>query len=88
MKIIANLGSLSVNLERINCIKVYDNILLVEYKKRFEYVLNPLSGEYERDEITDIVEMEYPDSGVAKSYKDNFDEMWEEYLLESTNDNK
>ncbi len=62
---------------------MYDNILIVEYRKRFEYVLNPLSGEYERHEITDIVEMEYPDSGVAKSYKDDIDEMWEDYLLKN-----
>ena len=83
MKIIGGISKLTVNLSRIKCIKIIRHTIVFEYKMRYEYVFNPTTCEYERTEIVDTVEMEYDNYDLAKAYKEEFDEMWDEYLIEN-----
>jgi len=87
-RIISHAG-LTVDMETIKCFKVptntdtgKTNFLILEHKKRIEYVKNPATNEYEKIKFNDTSEIEYPSFDMANAYKDEWEEIWENYLNE------
>lgn len=87
-RIISHAG-LTIDMETIKCIKVptntdteKTNFLIIEHKKRIEFIKNPTTNEYEKIEFNDTSEMEFPNFEIANSYKNEWKEIWESYLDE------
>ncbi|MGE4347857.1 MAG: hypothetical protein AB7D46_10645 [Flavobacteriaceae bacterium] len=75
-------GSVTLNLETIKCFKVKKNILTIEHKTRFDYISNPETDEFEKQECNDITEVEYSSYDSACAYRDEWAEIWQDYLNE------
>lgn len=84
-------GGLTLNLKQIKCfiLNPFTNIgkqntLIVEFKKRYDYVEHPKTGEFEKQEYNEQTEMEFADYETAKAYTNEWIEIWQEYLDEQT----
>ncbi len=82
-------GGVTLNLETIKCFKVStytdlgkSNILIIEHKTRFEYIFNPETDEFEKQECNDITEVEYSSYNSACAHRDEWAEIWQDYLNE------
>ena len=53
---------------------------MVEFKRRFEFVLNPATGKHEMLEINDTTEIEFPDYETADLHRHEWAEIWQDYL--------
>lgn len=84
-KIISHAG-LSINLADVKCLKLSifgeKNIMTVEFKSRYDYILNPISGEFEKQEYNEKTEVEFPDYDTASTYKYELQQIWQKYLEE------
>ena len=58
------------------------NTLTIEFKKRLEYVFNPSTNQYEKEEINDTTEIEFPSWETGREYTKELDELWQYYLNE------
>lgn len=82
-------AGLTLNLSRVKCFKLNSfsnigktNTLIVEFKKRYEYVQHPESGAFEKQEFNEQTELEFPDYETAVIYRDEWIEIWQDYLDE------
>ena len=82
-------GGLSLNLADVKCFRLSNfsgigkrNTMTVEFKTRYDFILHPGSGEYEKQEFNETVEQEFPDYDTAKSYFEGWIDFWREYLDE------
>jgi len=83
-------GQTSINLADVKCLRVISireldikkAFLVIEFKSRFEYIFNPESGEYEKQEFNDKTEIEFSEYEMAIAYKRDWENMWQEYLEE------
>jgi hypothetical protein len=87
-RIISHAG-LTIDMKTIKCFKVPSNIdsgktnfLIVEHKKRIEYIKNPETDEYEKIEFNDVSEVEFPNYEMADAHKNEWEDIWENYLNE------
>jgi hypothetical protein len=82
-RVISHAG-LTLNLATVKCIKlsIFDNNnkMIIEFKKRYDYIQHPNTGEFEKQEYNEQTEIEFPDYEIAKTYKDELDEIWQDYL--------
>jgi len=85
-KVISHAG-LTIDLATIKCLKLSTfsdlgktNILVVEFKTRYDYIENPKTGEFEKQEYNEQTEIEFSDYETAKVYRLELDEIWEDYL--------
>ena len=58
------------------------HILRIEFHSRYEYIFNPGKQEYEKVLINDFTEHPYADYGTAEAYRDEWQEIWEDYIKE------
>ena len=56
------------------------NTLTIEFKKRLEYVFNPNTKQYEKEEINDLTEIEFPSYESARQHTNELEEIWQDYL--------
>lgn len=84
--IVTNSG-LTLDLAQVKCFKLnpfsqidIKNTLVVEFKRRFEFVLNPATGKHEMLEINDTTEIEFPDYETADLHRHEWAEIWQDYL--------
>lgn len=81
-------GKISINLAEVKCIRVISireldikkAILVIEFKSRFEYIFNPESGKFEKQEYNDKTEIEFSEYEMATAYQREWENMWQEYL--------
>jgi hypothetical protein len=78
-------GGVTLNLATIKAIKLSTNtshtdVMVVEHKKRYDYIKNKATGEYEKQEYNETTEVEYPSYDVAEAYRDEWVGIWQEYL--------
>jgi len=89
-RVITHAG-LTLNLSQIKCFKLNQfhnigkqNTLVVEFKKRYDYIQNPDTREFEKQEYNEQTDLEFPNYETAKAYTDEWIEIWQEYLDEQT----
>jgi len=83
-------GGVTVDLEAVKCFKVQtftkigkSNVLTIEFKtSKVEYVYNPKNEDFELHVFNDKTEIEYPSYDSACAYRDEWAEIWQEYLDE------
>ena len=82
-KIISHAG-LSINLADLKCIKLSifgeKNIMTVEFKTRYDFILNPISGEFEKQEYNEKTDVEFPNYDMAIAYIGELEQIWQKYL--------
>ena len=74
-------GGLTINLATIKCFKIKENILIVEHKKRVEFIEHP-SLEVQKHEFSESTEMAFNDYETAVVYRDEWENIWQEYIDE------
>lgn len=89
-RVITHAG-LTLNLKQVKCFKLNkftnigkQNTLVVEFKKRYDYIEHPETGEFEKQEYNEQTELEFPNYETAKAHADEWIEIWQEYLDEQT----
>ncbi len=87
-KVVSHAG-ITLNLATIKCFKLSSfidlgktNVLVVEFKTRFDFIMNPKTKEYEKQEYNEQTEIEFSDYETANVYKAEWEEIWNEYLNE------
>lgn len=83
-------GGVTIDLEMVKCFKVRtytevgkSNVLTIEFKtSNTDYVFNPETKEYELHTFNDKTEIEYPSYDSACEYRDEWAEIWRDYLIE------
>ena len=80
-------GGVTLNLATIKCFKLQTsinlgktNVMVVEHKKRYDYIQLPQTGEYEKQEYNEITEVEYPSYDSAEAHRNEWEEIWQDYL--------
>ena len=84
-------AGLTLNLSQVKCFRLSNfsgigkrNTLTVEFKTRYDYILHPTTGEFEKQEYNETTDLEFPDYETAKAYSDEWIEIWQEYLDEQS----
>ena len=82
---IQTIGGLTINLAEVKCFKIetnnpYKNSLTVEFKTRYGYIHNPITDERELQEYNESTEMEFHSYESAVQHRNEWVEVWEEYL--------
>ena len=84
-------AGLTLNLSQIKCFKLNSfsnigkqNTLVVEFKTRYSYIEHPQTGKFEKQEYTEQTEVEFPDYETAVVFRDEWEEIWQEYLDEQS----
>lgn len=84
-------AGLTLNLSQIKCFKLNSfstmgkrNTLVVEFKTCYGYIEHPETGKFEKQEYKEQTEVEFPDYETAVAYRDEWEEIWQEYLDEQS----
>lgn len=84
-------AGLTLNLSQIKCFKLNSfstvgkqNTLVVEFKTRYDFIQHPETGKFEKQEYREQTEVEFPDYETATVYRDEWVEIWQEYLDEQS----
>ncbi len=82
-------AGIAIDLAQVKCFKLsqFDgigkpNTLTIEFKTRFEYFWNPGTEKFEKEEINEKTEVEFPSWDTAKAYSAELEEIWQSYLEE------
>lgn len=83
-------GGITVDLETVKCFKVRtytevgkSNVLTIEFKtSNVDYIFNPETEKYDLHTFNDKTEVEYPSYDSACAYRDEWAEIWQDYLTE------
>lgn len=80
-------AGLTLNLSQIKCFKLNpfsnigpQNALVVEFKTRYDFIPHPETGKFEKQEYREQTEVEFPDYETAVVYRDEWEEIWQDYL--------
>jgi hypothetical protein len=84
-------GGLTLNISQVKCFRLSNfsgigkrNTLTVEFKTRYDYIQNPITGKFEKQEYNETTELEFPDYDTAVVYTDEWIEIWQSYLEEQS----
>lgn len=84
-------GGVTLNLATIKSFKLQTNIdlgktnvLIIEHKTRFDYIQNPKTDEFEKQEYNEKTEVEYSSYSSAEAHRNEWEEIWQEYLDEQS----
>lgn len=88
-KIVTHAG-LMLDLAQVKCFKLSPFIvdgndtkqLVVEFKTRLEYVFHPGSQKWEKEYFAEQIEYEFPGYDTAQAYLREWEEIWQDYLVE------
>jgi hypothetical protein len=58
------------------------HILKIDLKARYEYIHNPFTDQYEKVLVEDYIEHPYSDFNTAEAYRNEWQEIWEDYVNE------
>ena len=76
---VMELFSNEVNYDKAICIGKR-NTMTVEFKTRYDYIQHPTTSQVEKQEYNEYTELEFPDYETALAYKNEWEEIWQEYL--------
>ncbi len=86
---VISIAGLTVNLAQVKSFHLSNfssigkrNTLIVEFKTRHEYIYNPGTKEYEKQEYNDVSEVQFPDWETAREYVKAWEDNWQDYLNE------
>lgn len=87
---IKTIGGLTLNLADIKCFRPnsdndYRNILIIQFKARYDYIVNPETGRYEKQEYNENVEVEFTSYDSLVAHRNEWIELWDEYLRDHEN---
>ena len=78
-------------LSQIKCFKLNgfstigkQNTLVVEFKTHYDFIQHPETGEFLKQEYKEHTEVEFPDYETAVAYRDEWEEIWQDYLDEQS----
>ncbi len=84
-------AGLTLNLSQIKCFKLNSfsnigkqNTLVVEFKTRYDFIQHPETGKFEKQEYQEQTQMEFPDYETATVFRDEWGEIWQDYLDEQS----
>ncbi len=84
-------AGLTLNLSQIKCFKLNGftsqdkrNTLVVEFHNRYDFIQHPESGEFEKQEYSEQTEVQFPDYQTAVVHRDEWMDIWQEYLDEQS----
>ncbi|MEP6262011.1 MAG: hypothetical protein ABJ092_10570 [Gillisia sp.] len=84
-------GGITLDVSRIKSFQIdtynpreRSHILRIEFKSRYEYLLNPGTKQYEQVLINDFIEHPYADYDTAATYRDEWQEIWVDCLQENS----
>lgn len=82
-------GGITLDLSQIKAFQIdsyspnkRSHILRINFKARNEYIHNPFTEEYEKVILEDYVDHPYADFSTAEVYRNEWQEIWEDYLNE------
>ena len=81
--------NIAIDLSKIKAIKLLPwyagdlKRIKIEFKNRFEYVFNPNTKEFDKEEINDSTELKFDGNEKAKQVLLEFMEIWQNYLDEN-----
>ena len=88
---LATHAGLTLNLSQIKCFKLNGftsldnkNTLVVEFKTRYAFIQHPETGKFEKQEYNEHTEIEFPDYETATGYRDEWIDIWQDYLDEQS----
>ena len=88
---LATHAGLTLNLSQIKCFKLNGftsldkrNILVVEFRTRYDFIQHPETGEFQKQEYNEQAEVEFPDYETATAHRDEWIDIWQEYLDEQS----
>lgn len=80
-------GGVTLNLATIKSFHIQNNIklgktnvLVFEHKTRFDYILNPNSNEFEKQEYNETTEIEFLSWDLADACRTEWEDIWQDYL--------
>ena len=80
-------GGVTLNLATIKCFKLQTsiglgktNVMVVEHKKRYDFIQHPKNGKYKKQEYNEVTEVEYLTYESAEAHRNEWEEIWQEYL--------
>lgn len=56
--------------------------MVIVHKTRYDYIKNKATGENEKQEYNEKTEVEYASYEMADAYRDEWVEIWQDYLNE------
>lgn len=84
-------AGLTLNLSQVKCFKLNSfstfgkkNTLVIEFKTRYGFIEHPKTGEFLKQEYNEQTEVEFPDHEIAVVYRDEWENIWQEYLDEQS----
>lgn len=85
-------GGLTLDLGLVKCFKLNShsdigktNVLVVEYKTtHVDYIFNPKTEEFELHKYNEIIEMEYPSHDIASANRQDWIDVWQDYIDKTT----
>lgn len=83
-------GGVTIDLETVKCFKVQtytevgkSNVLTIEFKtSNLDYVFNPETELFEMHTFNDKTEIDYSSYDSACAYRDEWAEIWQDYLTQ------
>ncbi len=82
-------AGLTLNLSQVKCLKLSPfstlgntHALIVEFKTRYDFLQHPETNEFLKQEYNEKTELEFPDYETAVVYRDEWEEIWQDYLDE------
>jgi hypothetical protein len=80
-------SGLTLNLATVKCFKISTlftddnkNTVVVEFKTRRDYIQHPDTGNFELQEYNETTEMDFPNHEIATTYRNEWEEIWQDYL--------
>ena len=82
-------SGVTINLAQVKCFRLSffedigkDHTIIVEFKTRYDYIFNPATKEFEKQEYNESTEIEFPDGKTADSFLKDWESYWQQYLNE------
>jgi len=83
-------GGVTVDLETVKCFKVQtyteigkSNVLTIEFKtSNVKYIFNPETEKFELHSFNDKTEIEYSSYDTACAYRDEWADIWQEFVTD------
>jgi len=75
---------LTINMETLKCFRLNyfeeENSMTIEFKTRFDYIINPETGEFEKQEYNDTTVLKFYNLDSAEQHNYEFQAAWKAYL--------
>ncbi len=77
---IATFSGLSIDFERVKCIRHELIFIIIDYEKRTEYTRNPFTNLIETHIIEDSISKRFTKDAIARDFHTSIKDYWSDYL--------